>query len=608
MTAHSSETRKDGIDWGTWRRLAGLVRRHAPIARGVMIAAMVLAVVDTCFPLATLGLIDELTERGAEARLWPWALLYFGLQVALCTTILIFIRLTGALTARVSYDLREKGFERLQELSFSYYDSRPAGWILARMTSDCDRLARILAWGLLDITWGTSLMIGVFTLMAFLDWKLTLVVVSAVPPLIWVSLRFQRVILHSARRVRKVNSRITAGYNEAILGIRTTKAHGREGRNLEEFRGLTGEMRHWSVANALQSALYLPIVLTLAGGAGGLALVFGGGSVAAGVISLGTLLAFLYWSTRFYEPIQEVAATFAQLQTAQAAAERVLGLIATEPEVKDTPAALAALEHWRDRVRPPGLAEDGGRERIERIEFRGVGFAYGSGPRVLRDLDLDVRAGETIALVGPTGGGKTTTVALLARFYEPTAGGLFLDGVEYRERSLRWWQAQLGIVQQDPFLFRGTVRDNVRYGRLDATDADVDEAARAVGLDEVVERLPAGWDTEVGARGDLLSTGEKQLVSFARALLADPQVLILDEATSSIDVETERRIVRAMATVVEGRTSFVIAHRLSTVRDADRIVVVEGGRIVESGRHEELLGLGGRYRELSLRQREGAIG
>jgi ATP-binding cassette subfamily B protein len=569
-----------GIDWPTWGRLAGYLRRHPRIAAGVVLTAAGTATADSLFPLVTLGLVDELTERGAEAGLLRWGLLYLAILLLLCTCIAVFIRLTGALAARVAHDLREDGFGRLQDLSFSYYDRRPAGWIMARMTSDTDRLARILSWGLLDVTWGFVLMGVVTGLMLWLDWRLTLVVLCAVPALCWLSLRFQRVILRSARQVRKANSRLT----------------------LEEFRELTEDMRSASVRNAVQSALYLPIVLTLANVAAGLALAIGGRSVVAGGLSIGTLLAFLYWAARFYEPIQEVAATFAQLQMAQAAAERVLALIATEPEVRDTVAARAALERWSDRERPEGVAIDGGPERVEEIAFRGVSFAYGDGPLVLRDFDLTVRHGETVALVGPTGGGKSTIASLLCRFYEPTAGRLELDGTEYRERSLHWWQSRLGIVLQEPFLFRGTVRENVRYGRLEADDEEVEAAAAAVGLSDVVERLEHGWDTDVGARGDLLSTGEKQLVSFARAILADPDVLVLDEATSSIDVETERRIERALRAVLRGRTSFVIAHRLSTVRRADRILVVEGGRLVEEGTHARLLALGGRYHALATRQ------
>ena len=343
--------RGDGIDWAAWRRLGGYLRRQPSTVKGLVASAIGLAVSDACFPLLTLGLIDDLVENGAQTRLWPWAVANLLLIVFICTCILLFIRFTGALAAKVAHDLREDGFGRLQELSFSYYDQRPVGWILARMTSDCDRLARILSWGLLDVTWGGSLMIIVSGLMFALNWKLALVVLSAVPPLCWISLRFQRVILKSARRVRKANSAITASFNESILGVRTTKSHGREEHNLDEFSELTDDMRRWSVRNAIQSALYLPVVLTLANIAGGLALVAGGYSVVGGTLTLGTLLAFLYWSTRFYEPIQEVAATFAQLQMAQAAAERVLGLISTEPEVQDSATAREAIEAWSERGR-----------------------------------------------------------------------------------------------------------------------------------------------------------------------------------------------------------------------------------------------------------------
>jgi ATP-binding cassette subfamily B protein len=355
------------------------------------------------------------------------------------------------------------------------------------------------------------------------------------------------------------------------------------------------------VRNALQSALYLPVILTLGSVATGIALAAGGLEVVGGTISIGTLLAFMQYTRHFFDPIQELGHWFAEMQMAQASAERVMGLVEAVPDIQDSADVRQAIAA-NAGPREDGVAEDGGRDEIGKIAFRDVGFAYPEGERVLDGFDLEVNAGETIALVGPTGGGKTTIVSLLCRFYEPTEGQILLDGTEYRERGLHWLQSNLGIVLQQPHLFQGSVADNIRYGRLDATDGEIEAAARLVGAHEFVAELEAGYATDVGEGGNRLSTGQKQLVSFARAILAEPRILVMDEATSSIDTETERRIQRGLARVLAGRTSFVIAHRLSTIRSADRILVIEKGHVVEEGTHRELLARHGRYHDLYTRQ------
>jgi ATP-binding cassette subfamily B protein len=384
---------------------------------------------------------------------------------------------------------------------------------MARMTSDCERLSNILAWGILDMFWGTTLILCMAGVMLALDFRLALYVLAVLPVLGIVSVWFRRRILDSARIVRRTNSRITAAYNEGIIGVRTSKTFVREDENARDFGKLTDVMYRASVRNALQSALYVPLVLTLGSVAAGIALALGGADVAAGTLSFGTLLAFLAYARLFFEPVQQMARWFAEMQMAQVSAERILGLIATEPDVKDSEAV-------RGRLAAHGGRSDGGRETIARIEFRDVTFAYGDGPPVLEGFSLDVRAGETIALVGPTGGGKTTIVSLLCRFYEPTKGAVLFDGVDARERSLRWLQSKLGIVLQQPHLFSGTIADNLRYGDPSASDAQVEAAARLAGAHEFVAAMRNGYASEVGEGGVRLSTGEKQLLSFARAILA----------------------------------------------------------------------------------------
>lgn len=574
------------LDVAAWRELLGYILRYRFASIALVATAIVTAAVDASIPLVTRRVIDDLVAKGADARLAGPALAYAGLLALLAGCIFTFIRLAGRLSTRVAHDIRVAAFARLQDMSFSFYDRNATGWLMARMTSDCDRLSRILAWGLLDLAWGATLMIGIAVVLLILSWRLGLVALVVLPALGLVSLRFQRRILESARRVRKANSRLTAAYNEDLMAARTTKALAREEDSQREFGVLSGEMYEASVRNALQSAAYLPVIVTLASIGVGLTLWLGAGEVLAGMLSLGTLVAFVHFTLRFFDPVNELAATFAQLQMAQASAERVLGLIHAEPEIRDAPGVVPAP--------PPS---------ISRIELVDVAFAYGGGPRVLHDVSLSVAAGMTVALVGPTGGGKTTLASLVCRFYEPTAGRILVDGVDLRGVGLAWWRSKVAVVLQQPFLFSGTIRENIRYGRLDASDAEVEAAARLVAAEDSILALGDGFDTRVGERGSRLSTGQAQLVSIARALLADKPVLVLDEATSSVDAETERRIQAGLARVMAGRTCFVIAHRLSTIRSADLIVVVDEGRIVEQGTHSALFARPGHYRELNLEQR-----
>jgi ATP-binding cassette subfamily B protein len=342
-------------------------------------------------------------------------------------------------------------------------------------------------------------------------------------------------------------------------------------------------------------------VITLASLASGLALALGGHDLLAGVISAGTLIAFLAYCRHFFDPVEQLGAWFAEMQMAQASAERILSLIRAEPEIQDSAEVRAALAVQRD---PAGqrFAADGGEARIREIELDHVTFAYDREHPVLKDVCLRVRAGETIAIVGPTGGGKSTLVNVICRFYEPTAGRVLIDGVDYRARSLHWLQSNLGMVLQNAHVFSGSIMENIRYGRLDATDAEVQGAAQIAGAHGFILGLEHGYATEVGESGGRLSAGQKQLISFARAILADPQILVMDEATSSVDTETEQSIQAGLARVLKGRIAFVIAHRLSTIRNATRIIVVAGGRIIEHGSHAELMAARGHYYDLYRQQ------
>lgn len=582
------------------------VFRHAlPYKRLIIplaITAVGIAIVDASFLMVTRWAIDDVVAKGAGIAFGPHVSVYVFLTVALATGVWVFINSAGGLANHMSHDIREECFKRLQELEFAYFDHRPTGWLISRLTSDCDKLARIIGWGSLDLVWALCLVSIIGIVLIVWNPLLGLLVLSVVPPLIFISAYFQKRLLLSSRDTRKYNSMITASFSEALQGLRTSKALVREEKNLAEFQDLSSKMYSVSIQNALQSAVYIPIVLTLGSIATGLVLWRGGFDVIAGEMTLGTLVAFIFYAGQFFGPINQIAQVLVQMQGAQAAGERVLSLLATTPGIKDSEEVIARLAKWSGEDRPENLAPDGGSREIKNLEFRNVDFSYSGDETVLKDFNLKVNSGETIALVGASGGGKSTIVNLVARFYEPTDGSILVNGEDLRERSLAWYQSNLGIVLQGPHLFSGSVRENIRYGKIDATDEEVQNAARQVNADGFILALEEGYDTDVGEGGNRLSTGQKQLVSFARALIGNPSVFIMDEATSSIDTEAEQLIQEGLKSIFQGRISFVIAHRLSTIRTADRILVIEKGNIIEGGTHSELLSKNGHYHRLYTHQ------
>ena len=489
----------------------------------------------------------------------------------------------------MQYDLRKKLFNHLQELSFSYFSKTPVGWIMSRVSSDSERIAQLVTWGMLDVTWAFFSIGASMYFMFLLNWRLALVVLAIIPILIVVAIYFKTKILVQFRQARKLNSKITGEFNQNITGVRVVKGLGREDANLREFAVLTGEMYRSSYRAAWLSALFLPIVQIISSFAVGAIVLFTGiaattvGGVMAGM-TIGSLQAFVSYVTFMMWPVQDLARVYSEMQNAIASAERTFSLVDAKPEVYDQKSA---------RPTPTIRGE---------IEFDHVDFHYEPDKPVLQDFSLKVQPGETIALVGPTGGGKSTIVNLVCRFYEPKAGSIKIHGQDYRDFSLHSIHSRIGVVLQTPHLFSGTIRENIRYGRLNASDSEVEAAARIAGADEFIAKLPSKYKSEVGEGGNRLSVGQKQLISLARAVLANPEVLVMDEATSSVDTMTEAMIQKGMDQVMEGRTSFVIAHRLSTIKKADRIVVIEDGRIAEQGSHAELLRHRGKYYRLYTQQ------
>ena len=605
---HEDDIFTGRLDWALWRKILVFARPYKRLLIALAAMGGLVGAFDVMIPLITSGIIDRLASadpaRGQRASVAPYLAIYIPMMLTFSMCIWAFIIVAGKITVGVSHDIRRDAFAKLQELPFSFYDRRAVGWLMARLTSDCNQLSRIMGWALLDISWG-FIAIGLVTVAMFaLNWRVALVVLLITPPLAVVCRWFQVRLLLTSRALRKANSQTTAAFNEGIVGVRTTKSMVREARNLEEFGTLAQSMYRHAVANGMYTAFFLPIVLSICAIGVALALWRGGIEVTLGRMTIGQLVAFLQYATFLQHPAQELANTITLIQGAQASAERVQGLLDTDVEIRDSDEVRARVARFglNGDSRAADVAIDGGAAHIESIEFRDVTFAYKDGQTVLRNFDLTVHAGQTIALVGPTGGGKTTIVGLACRFYEPTGGQILINGSDYRQRSLTWLQSNLGMVLQQPHLFNGTVRENIRYGRLDATDAEIEDAARMTDAHEFITALEQGYETSVGEGGNKLSTGQKQLVALARAIIADPQIFVMDEATSSVDTNTERAIQAAVERVLEGRISFVIAHRLSTIKSADRILVIDAGRISEEGTHHDLLARRGRYYELYTTQ------
>lgn len=584
------------IDIGIWRKL---FKYLSEFKRGLVFLGFLMvgvAGIDVVLPLLTRYAIDNFIVAKTVEGLPIFALVYFCTVLFQALNVRLFVRNAGKIETHLAYHIRKLGFKRLQQLSFSYYDNSSVGWLMARMTSDVARLSEIISWGLIDMVWALTMMTGFIGVMLYNSVKLTLISMCVVPPLFIIGMFFQKKILKSYRKVRKLNSQLTADFSEEVSGAKTTKTLVREEENLNEFKLDAGSMRKSAVKAAMFSALFLPIVISMGSIGTGLALWLGGNNVISLSLTYGTYVMFIAYTIQFFDPVSQLAGTIAELQNAQASAERIITLIETEPDIWDKEEVIAKYgdlfnakqENWEE------IQGD--------IEFKDVCFSYKNGEKVFQNFDLKVKKGQTIALVGETGSGKSTLVNLLCRFYEPSSGQILIDGKDYRERSLLWLQSNIGYVLQSPHLFSGTIKENIMYGKLNATFDEIENAAKLVNAHSFISSLEKGYDTQVGEGGGNLSTGEKQLISFARAIVANPALFVLDEATSSIDTETERMIQDAIEKVLSDRTSFVVAHRLSTIVSADKILVIRNGKITESGNHRELLRRKGYYYNLYTNQ------
>lgn len=579
------------LNLGLWKRLFSLLGNMKRDIIWMCSTMILLAATDSLYPLITAYAIDHFIANSTTDGLPAYGVGLIVFMTISAGLTRLFIYYAGQTEIGLSYFTREKAFAKLQELSLSFFDRNPIGWLLSRIISDVNRLSEVIAWGMVDLVWSGFSVFFMIISMLILDWRLALISLAVIPPLAIISFFFQKRILDAQRKVRAQNSRLTAAINEGISGAKTTKTLLREGESLREYEDIAGSLRNHSIRALNLAALYMPIVSIMGGLGAAIVLWQGGNRLALGGLELGVLYAFVIYITRIFDPIRNIARVISDFQSAQAAAERVLSLLVEEPELKDDP---AVIERWSDETSWPRING--------RIEFRDVSFHYLPEEPILENFNLTVEPGETIALVGATGSGKSTIVNLACRFYEPVKGQILVDGIEYREMPMNWMYSQLGYVLQTPYLFNASIKENIRFGKLDATDEEIKEACRLVRADEFIDKMEHGYETIVGEGGGRLSVGQKQLISFARAIVAKPPLFVLDEATSSIDTETERVIQDGIEQALAGRTSFVIAHRLSTILTADRILFIDDGRIAEIGTHSELMSLRGKYYELYLNQ------
>lgn len=599
MAAYEEQEYNSPFSFRIWMKMASFFKPYKKFFAITMGLNILLAGVDILVPLFQSYAIDTFIVPNNMKGLGLFTLAYVAVIVGQTVCVYVSVRAATTIEMKVGKDLKWAQFQHLQTLSFSYYNTTPVGYIHARVMSDTLRIAGMIAWGLVDMFWALIYVVCVFVIMFILNAKLALIIMIIVPCIALLTVYFQNRILKWNRKVRRINSQITSAYNEGIIGVKTSKSMVIEKDNEERFFERSADMYRSTTRSAKLNAVYIPTILFFSAVASAIVLAQGGYMVQENLMKIGTLSVFISYAVVIFEPIQQLARLLAELISCQANIERVMDLLEQEPNVVDRPDVSAK---YGDAFTPK-------KENWERIRgdiiFEDVSFMYPDGKEyVLEHFNLHIPAGTNVAIVGETGAGKSTLVNLVGRFFEPTKGRILIDGVDYRERSQLWLHSQIGYVLQNPHLFSGTVRENIRYGCLPATDEEIEQAAKSVSADTVVRKMEKGYDSDVGESGGLLSTGEKQLISFARAILANPAIFVLDEATSSIDTQTEQLIQDATNHLLEGHTSFVIAHRLSTIRQADLILVVKDGKIIERGNHQELLGAKGYYYELYSRQFE----
>lgn len=593
------KTKEKNKSLQTWTKILPFLAPYKKQMLAIVATMLLCAGIDTITPLFSGYAMDNFIIPRSTDGLGAFTIAHITLTILMtCGTITMAI-FALKVEMYLGRDLKRKLFDHLQNLDFSYYNTTPVGTIMARVMSDTGKIGTVFAWSLVDVFWSLAYIILCVVVMLSVNWRLALILIALIPVIAVISLYFQKHILAANRKVRAINAEVTRHYNEGISGAKTSKTMVIEAKNDEKFMAVTEDMRRSSIHVTRLHSIYWPLVAFITAIGVGMVLTAGGNMVLSENITIGQMTIFINYALIIADPVQNLARSAADFISTQVNIERTMALLEREPLIKDTP----------EVVEKYGTAFDPKRENWEplkgHITFDDVTFMYSDGvENVLEHFNLDIPAGTTVAIVGETGAGKSTLVNLACRFFEPTGGRILIDGKDYRDRSTLWLHSNIGYVLQTPHLFSGSVRENIRYGKLDATDEEIEAAAKLVSAHDAIMRMDKGYDSDVGEGGDQLSTGEKQLISFARAVLADPRIFVLDEATASIDTKTEELIQHAISTLLENRTSFLIAHRLSTIRHADVILVVRGGKIIERGTHEELLAKGGYYADLHNKQFE----
>lgn len=585
------------IETNIWMTIIKLLKNQKKYLIALLGVISLVALFDVMYPLLNRYAIDYFAAGLGKSSEFMLFIAGYAISIILFGILVFaFLTIAGIIEHNFAYELRQKAFEKVQELSFAYFDKTSEGWIISRLTSDIYRITEIISWGFVDFMWGLLTMIGVTIVMFSVDYKLALLVLMVMPPLVYVSYWFQTRILDQQRKVRKINSQITAAFSESINGAKTIKSLGIEEVQKDDFSTITDNMQKKSVRANFYSAMFIPVVVLLSGFSTAAIIWYGGGQVVRDNMQFGTLMMFTSYVNLFFEPLRQIARLIAELQMAQASAERVIQLLNEENAVQDSQ---AVIEKYGSVLNP--IEENYDKVNGD-IVFENINFHYQESEPILKNFNLTVKKGETVALVGETGSGKSTIINILCRFYEPISGRVLIDNVDYKNRSIGWLHYNLGYVLQSPHLFSGSIKDNIKYGKLDASDEEIIAAAKQVNAHDFIMTFEDGYNSDVGEDGNKLSTGQKQLLSFARAIIKDPAIYVLDEATASIDTETEQIIQFAVDKLLKDKTSFIVAHRLSTIVNADKIIVIQKGEIVEAGNHQSLLDKQGYYYRLYTNQ------
>lgn len=580
-------------------RVLPYLKGHKKIFVWMIITTALASVIDSVYPLFNQYALNHFIARHTLDTIVIFTLAYIVMIIAQCLLNFVSCFFCGKIEMNINKDLRNASFNHLQELSFAYFNQNNVGYIHARVMSDTGRIGEMVSWILMDTLYQVTYLIFVFVNMFLIEPRLAFLLALVVPAGVLISMFFQKHLVVLNRKVREMNSTITGDFNEGITGAKSIKTMVIEDRINEDFDEDTSKMEEISITTRRYRALFISLVSLMSSVALALVLWKGGSLTLQKVILIGTLSVFMSYAINMLEPVQNIIGNISVLISTQVNIERLTNLLNEKSDVADSE---EVIEKYGDTFHPK---KENWEPLHGDVEFKDVSFRYPDGEEmVLENFNLVVPQGTNVAIVGETGAGKSTLVNLVCRFFEPTKGQVLIDGRDARERSQLWLHSNIGYVLQTPHLFSGTVRDNLRYGNPDADDETIWNALKLVNAEGVIAKMDKGLDSEVGEGGDLLSTGEKQLLSFARAILADPRILVLDEATASIDTLTEKAIQDAIFTVIKGRTSFVIAHRLSTIVDSDVILVVKDGKIIERGRHTELMAARGYYYQLYTRQYE----